>query len=45
MKCTHLCTEKNNRKIKYALKNMVREFFDGNLILEYAYKVTSDDFS
>ena len=37
--------EEKDRNIKAALKNMLREFFDGNCIVKYAFKVTANDSS
>ena len=37
--------EEKDRKRKAALKNMLRILFDGNCIVEYAFKVTANDFS
>ena len=35
----------NYRKIKVALKNMIRKLFDGNFIVEFAFKVSANDSS
>ena len=37
--------EEKFRKIKSALKNMLRKFFEGTCIVEYAFKVTADYFT
>ena len=37
--------EENYRKIKVALKNMIRKLFDGNFIVEFALKVIANDSS
>ena len=37
--------ERKDRKRKSVLNNMLRKFFDGNFIVEYAFKVTANDFS
>ena len=37
--------EKKYRKIKAAMKNMIRKLFDGNCIVEFVFKVTAYDSS
>ena len=44
--CAPICVlEVKDRKIKGALKNMISKLFDGNCILEIAFKVTAYDSS
>ena len=35
--------EEKYRKIKAVLKNMLRNFFDGNCIVDFAFKVNAHD--
>ena len=37
--------EEKYRKINGALKNMTRKFFDGNFIVDFAFKVTANNYS
>ena len=37
--------EEKDRKIKDALKNILRKFFKGTCIVDYAFKITTDDCS
>ena len=36
--------EEKDRKSKAALKNMLRKFFGGNFIVDFAFKVTAHDY-
>ena len=37
--------EEKDRKIQFSLNNMLRVLFEGSCIVEYALKVTTNDFS